>query len=223
MQCGIYKIVNNINGKVYIGQSVNIKSRWSEHKSHAFSPERHSYNYPIYRAIRKYGLKNFSFEIIELCDKTILNEREQFWIKYYNSIDRNYGYNLILSNQTANHSNIKVKQYDLQGNFIKEYNSIREAERETGIDSTLIGRCCNPNFKNLRAGEFQWCYSTENLDGKKYKGRKVEVAQYDEKGILLNIYPTMAAAAKEMKVTAQSIEAAIYKGYHCCGYIWKKV
>lgn len=58
---GIYKIQNLINGKIYIGQSKNIEKRWLRHKTTAFNKNDHSYNLPLYRAIRKYGLENFSF------------------------------------------------------------------------------------------------------------------------------------------------------------------
>jgi group I intron endonuclease len=62
---GIYKITNKINGKCYIGQSVDIAKRWREHSVWAFNPKRPEYEYPLYRAIRKYGIESFAFEIIE--------------------------------------------------------------------------------------------------------------------------------------------------------------
>lgn len=92
---GIYKITNKINNKVYIGQSINIEKRWGEHKRNAFNSKTHTYYYPLYSSIRKYGLDNFTFEIIEECLIKNLTEREQYWIEYYHSLDGNYGYNLI--------------------------------------------------------------------------------------------------------------------------------
>ena len=59
---GIYKITNNINGKVYIGQSNNIQRRFSEHQTKGESSR-----IPIDVAIQKYGKENFSFEVIEEC------------------------------------------------------------------------------------------------------------------------------------------------------------
>ena len=61
---GIYKITNLINNKIYIGQSVDIKKRWATHKRQAFIKGK-EYDKYLYRAIRKYGIDNFSFEIIE--------------------------------------------------------------------------------------------------------------------------------------------------------------
>ena len=82
--CGIYKITNLQNQHCYIGQSRNIINRWKDHQITAHNPDNNCYNYPLYRAFRKYGLENFQFEIIEKCSMDILNEREQYWIKHYN-------------------------------------------------------------------------------------------------------------------------------------------
>lgn len=92
----IYKITNKINGKVYIGQTrKSIKQRWNDHKAISNSPEKQGYDYPLYRAFRKYGIENFKIEEIEKCHFEKLNEREIYWIKYYNSIKEN-GYNQLL-------------------------------------------------------------------------------------------------------------------------------
>ena len=85
---GIYKIENLINGKVYIGQSVNIKERWNEHKlinSRTSKDALKKQKYPLYLAFQKYGLENFSFEVLEECSLEDLDTKEQFYIKKYNS------------------------------------------------------------------------------------------------------------------------------------------
>lgn len=87
---GIYKITNQINNKVYIGQSVNIKKRFNQHKCAARDGE----NSYFYQALRKYGVENFSFEVLEECPKEKLNEREIYWIEYFHSTDRSKGYNI---------------------------------------------------------------------------------------------------------------------------------
>lgn len=94
MISGIYKITNTITNKVYIGQSVNIKRRWREEKTAAFSTKDSEYNSVLSKAIRKYGLNNFKFEVIEECEKEKLNERERYWIQYYNSYLKGYNCNL---------------------------------------------------------------------------------------------------------------------------------
>lgn len=89
--CGIYKITNKINGKLYIGQSVEIESRWTRHKRE-LNGFKHK-NKHLERAWHKYGKENFTHEIIEICDREVLDEREKFWIAYFNSNDYKYGYN----------------------------------------------------------------------------------------------------------------------------------
>ena len=96
MSCGIYKIENQVNHKVYIGQSTNISTRWRRHRSQANNLNN---SYPLYRAMRKYGLKNFSFEIIEECSKEELDSRERYWIKKFDSYYN--GYNQTSGGQTG--------------------------------------------------------------------------------------------------------------------------
>ena len=81
--CGIYKITNLCNGKIYIGQSVDIQRRWRDHKNCTS-------DYALYRAFRKYGLENFQFDVIEECNVDQLNEREKYWINYYDSFFHGY-------------------------------------------------------------------------------------------------------------------------------------
>lgn len=91
---GIYKVENLINGKIYIGQSVNIENRWKEHRYGPYTTTSSQYNTPFYRAIRKYEVENFSFEVIEECEPEELNEREIYWISKYKSTNLDKGYNL---------------------------------------------------------------------------------------------------------------------------------
>ena len=111
MVCGIYKISNLKNGKVYIGQSIDIAARWRRHRVDAFSNDKATYNYPLYRAIRKYGLENFSFDIIEECEKIQLNERERYYISLYDSV--NNGYNQGFGGSNGGHF-CKISKEQLQ-------------------------------------------------------------------------------------------------------------
>lgn len=83
---GIYKITRKETGKSYIGKSNNIERRFQEHKTKGENSR-----IPLDIAIQKYGSKSFSFEVIEECQIEKLNEREQYWIKYYDT--KNNGYN----------------------------------------------------------------------------------------------------------------------------------
>ena len=94
---GIYKITNLVNGKMYIGQSIDIYKRWKEHKATSLNTESQAYNYPIYCAFRKYGFENFKFEVIEECSTDKLDEKEIYYIEKYNSYiggENANGYNL---------------------------------------------------------------------------------------------------------------------------------
>ena len=87
---GIYKIENKINHKIYIGQSKNIRVRFYTHIYNCFTLNK---KHPLYCAIRKYGINNFTFSIIK---KTYdLDLWEVFFTNLYNSADSKYGYNIL--------------------------------------------------------------------------------------------------------------------------------
>jgi len=89
--CGIYKIINLKNNKVYIGQSKNIYKRCEEHK-HNLNINKHK-NIHLQNAWNKYGEDNFLFEIIEICELDLLDNIEKLYISKYNSMNRDCGYN----------------------------------------------------------------------------------------------------------------------------------
>lgn len=112
----IYKITNNVNGKVYIGQTIQtIKERFYQHCATKCSDS--VLNMAIHKAIKKYGKSNFTIEVIEEVDKDSLNDREKFWIEYYNSY--NNGYN---STRGGQDGFTHCKELDAES-IIKEYNS----------------------------------------------------------------------------------------------------
>lgn len=84
--CGIYKITNTLNEKVYIGQSVEVVSRLKTHVKSAVGAIPASNN-KLYTSMRQDGLWNFTWEIIEECPREQLNEREAYWIEFYNATD----------------------------------------------------------------------------------------------------------------------------------------
>lgn len=92
MKSGIYLIRNKIDGKIYVGQSVNIKARITAHKR-KLKINKHGNDY-LQKAFNKYGADNFEFKVIENCNMEELDNKEIYWIKKFNSINRNFGYNL---------------------------------------------------------------------------------------------------------------------------------
>ena len=94
--CGIYKITNICTNECYIGQSVDISSRFKQHAKCGLgidTPE----NNKLYKAMQEYGLWNFSWDLIEICSSAELNEKEKFYIELFNSY--NYGYNSTKGNK----------------------------------------------------------------------------------------------------------------------------
>ena len=93
----IYIYTNNFNGHQYIGQTNNIKKRFNGHKSDSYNIKSHSYNYPLHGAIRKYGLENFTFEILESgLTQEEANKREKYWIRKKKTHVSQGGYNISL-------------------------------------------------------------------------------------------------------------------------------
>jgi group I intron endonuclease len=88
---GIYKITSPSN-KVYIGQSINVESRFKSYKNLSNC----SNQIKLINSLKKYGPENHSFEILEECRFELLNERERYWQEYYNSCGDS-GLNLILT------------------------------------------------------------------------------------------------------------------------------
>lgn len=89
-KCGIYKITNIETQQCYIGQSVDISSRWKDHVKCGLGIDASATN-KLYKAMQEYGVWNFTFELLEACPRERLNEKEKFWISLYQS-DK-YGYN----------------------------------------------------------------------------------------------------------------------------------
>ena len=208
---GIYKITNLITQQSYIGQSINLSHRLSEHRR----CEGASY---IHNAIKKYGLENFSFEVIEYCDQQLLNEREQYWVAYYDSY--NNGYNMTIGGDAmANHPIQAVVQYDLQGNQLQTFKSVMDASRQCNIASGKICAVCKGNRRT--AGGYQWRYPQDPAPGvAKLKTRAVD--QFDLNGNFIQTWESATEAGKFYHKNMSAIS-------HVCqgvrptawGYKWK--
>lgn len=91
---GIYKFTNKINGKIYIGESLVLSDRMNNYKNSFLKRD----DQRIYRAFKKYRLENFSYFLLEVfpigTEKAVLLEREKFWISFYQTTDKDIGYNI---------------------------------------------------------------------------------------------------------------------------------
>jgi hypothetical protein len=88
---GIYKITNISNGKSYIGKSVDIGNRWKTHLKNSLGIECISTNNKFHKGLLNDGIENFNWEVLEICDKNSLSEKEKFWTLFFDTV--NYGYN----------------------------------------------------------------------------------------------------------------------------------
>lgn len=94
---GIYMIGNDVNNKVYIGQSKDILTRWYAHKSKGRAtskPFNSEYYSELHSDMREFGLEHFFIEIIEECEENVLDEKEKYWIRIFNSYEEGYNGNL---------------------------------------------------------------------------------------------------------------------------------
>lgn len=94
--CGIYKITNQTNDMCYIGQSVDIAKRWKDHAKCGLGIDTPASN-KLYKAMQEDGLHNFSWELLQTCDRDELDEREKYYIELYQS--KEYGYNSTAGNK----------------------------------------------------------------------------------------------------------------------------
>lgn len=220
--CGIYKYENKINGHIYIGQSIDIQKRFREHKNAAFNSNNRDYNLPIHAAIRKYGLDNFNFDIIDICEQSQLDKQECFWIDYYQSY-MNGNYNISLGGSNRSHIGRPVQAFDMKGNLIKEYCNAATAAREVGISYSVIQQVLHE--KRRSCGGFQWKYSDDPRTITSYKNRqggKIPIEQYTIDGTFLKEWESAASAGRELNLDPSGIAKCLKgKTFSCGGYYWK--
>lgn len=181
--CCIYSVTNTLNNKVYVGQSIDVERRWRQHKYGKG-------NLILRNAIRKYGIDNFKFEIlekIETSNKTknqltqLLVELEQKWLDSKKPFLKENGYNIQKTSKPNlttkrddnfgdkirrikienNHHGKPLIQYGIKGNLIKEWKSAAEIERVLGYCAENISACCL-NKSNSSHG-FIWKFKDYRL------------------------------------------------------------
>lgn len=216
MTCGIYKIENLINHKIYIGQSIEIERRLQKHKT--IKDDLY-----IHRAIQKYGVKNFSFDIIQKCSQKQLDEKQIYWIQYYNSLIPN-GYNMIPggSNGAGLAKGKIVQKYSLQGQFIEQYPSANQAGIENNINGRNITSCCNG--QRNQAGYFQWKWKDSEKEIQPIKGILIDdkVLQYSLNGEFIKQYNSVKQVCQVFKFSKSALSNACNgKIKTLLGFQWK--
>lgn len=142
MACGIYKIENLVDGKIYIGSSMDLQNR--EYKHFWMLNKNIHDNKHLQNSYNKIGQDNFKFEVIEECDYNLLIERENWYINQYNSNKQEFGYNMALVNEfRRNTYNDEVKLKLSKFNMVKNgnFNNFSLTNIDTGeehIFETLV-------------------------------------------------------------------------------------
>lgn len=201
----IYKITNQINNKVYIGQtSLNPKIRWNQHITDS-KKEKNDHR-ALYSAFNKYGVENFSFEVIEETEKP--NEREQYWINFYNSCS-DKGYNLTLGGEGSLKINYEEIRRIWKENGECEMQKLREL---TGHD---IG-----HLKQILISLGEKPKSCYEIQKSKY-GKKV--LQFDKNNNFIAEYASVKEAERAMgRFTSTHItDVCNGKRKTAYQYIWK--
>lgn len=222
---GIYRITNKINGKSYIGQSVDIEERFKHHKKYRRTCE---YNKILYKAIKKYGIENFSFEIIDICKKEELDEKEIYYIEKYGTFKN--GYNMtkggeglggyVFSRKSIEKRAKSVKNYykkysrsqesreKVRNSLKKYYNEHPEAREKIGKSSRgrKISTECIEKWKKTKKENYSGCKTViqKNIDGK-----------------IINEYKSIKIASEETNIKASAISAVCRcKRKSAGGFIW---
>ena len=171
----IYKITNIINNRGYVGQTMHSpEKRW---KNHLYVAKTDG-PMVISRAIRKYGEKNFKFEVIEECLAEEINSRETHWIEYHDTFHNGYNSSMggegsglgVKRKRGAVHPHAKaVDCYDLEGKYLCTYGSRGEAAWETARtnNSESINSCIDG--KTFQAFGHRWAWKGEPLKEVDYR------------------------------------------------------
>lgn len=236
---GIYCIENKINNKKYIGQSVDIKNRWSKHKNELESNIHH--NQYLQQSWNKYGKENFKFYIIIECSKSELNELEICYIKKFDSINKKYGYNLtkggdkkvqftydVLEKISNSSSKFPVLQFTLDGILVNQYKNCNVAAKELNLESKRLYQCCQNNERYKTAYGYIWIYEHNykiyefSVENYKKKSTSKPVSQYDLQNNYIATYKSAREAEKETGIGYKMISRVCNGGRpYTHGYIFK--
>lgn len=206
----IYKITNKINNKIYIGKTTILPEiRWKQHISASNgNKNRIDYNYLLHKAIRKYGKDNFILEILEeVEDESLLSKKEIYYINYYNSCilkENSNGYNMTFGGEGYN---------------IIDKQKLIELWKQ-GKGSQEISKILNHNIDQIKKLLKTFEEYDKNLDEARNRSNR-KVYQYDQNGILIQEFPSISYAAKQLKIDSSNISKCCYKEKNsCAGFFW---
>lgn len=232
----IYLFVNKLNNKKYVGQTYNkYTDRWTAHKNATDT-------FYFHLALQKYGWDNFDKYVIEQSDfrlnspkeieslKKWLDSRETYYIKQFNSNNKKFGYNLTeggtclpktINNYTPKHLGKYVEQYDLNGNLIKVWNSVKEIYTTTEFKRDGISQC-SKGLRDSYKG-YKWkIYNKEKTVTKVEAITKAKaVLQYDLTGKFIKEFESSQDVQRQLGFSSSQIRACCRGEYKTSkGYVW---
>lgn len=204
---------------VYVGQSVNLESRHAQHvKYDPYNPKTREYNYPLSRGIRKYGPSAYQLVILEdNIPKELLDEREIYWIKYYDTYY--HGYNQTTGGASPTKPIYDEAMVDLVIAMLKDpENTLQEIVDKTGLSMTHV---YNINIGERRRRDNE-TYPIRPSNAKGTKGAKLSPEENQAvHDLLQNSSLTMQSIAKRYgcnAATIQRINAGKTKMYRLSTY-----
>lgn len=201
----IYKIYNDVNKNLYIGQTtISVSARWSQHKQNAKEREGH-----LYLAMRKYGIENFHIEQIEEVSNDLLDEREIYWIQYYNTYYD--GYNSTLG---GNGRKSPVLLQEIEGLWQQGY-GISEIAEILGVSRMIIRDRIYTS--PLYSEEEAQSRGRNKMLSQKRKG----IIQKTLDGEFIAYYESGVQAEEKTGINRKTISQALRRTGRSSGYIWE--
>lgn len=200
----IYKITNKINGKIYIGKTLDtIENRWKEHKKD-YKRIRNEKR-PLYSAMKKYGIENFEIEEVEKCSIDNINEREVYWIEYYGSFKNGY-------NATMGGDGKHYLDYELIYKVYLNTKNIKET-----------AKLCNCDIGSVRKIIIQFGITEEDIKENSHIKLRKSVAKLDpDTNEILEIFSSISEAQKKYPAAHSHISQVCNgKRKTAGGFKWK--
>lgn len=205
----IYKATNKINGKSYIGQTINYKNRLWQHRR-CYEKE----DCKFHDAIKEFGFDNFEWEVIETCErKEEADNLERKYIELFDSYRNGYNEN---KGSVGGHNAKSIVCLNLNGDFIKRYDSAADAEKD-GFNNVNVLLCCKNKLKTCKNHLFMLEEDYDANGAREYikpaSTSRKKVVQCDLEGNLIARYDSVQEASEKSGANRTTISGVLSKTY----------
>lgn len=196
----IYKIINDINSKIYIGKTqFSLEKRFKQHCKDSQKPQLN--HRPLYNAMKKYGIEYFHIQLIE--ETKYPEEREQYWIKYYDSYKNGY-------NATKGGDGKVYADYDLITQLWNSGKTMLEIHNELGYDT-----------KTIRSALNHYDITSQQRKAQGRKKYSKQIAMLDKENNIIKIFSSMEDAFKFLGKQSGGQISGVCKGKRKTAYGYK--